>query len=96
VTARVVVVHGGPRRGVTWDLVRHLEERMNELGAVEFDYLHLADHDLRSCRGCFTCFVRGEEHYPLDDERSALEERLHAADGVVFATPNYAGGRRRG
>jgi multimeric flavodoxin WrbA len=35
---------------------------MKALGAVEFDYLHLADHDLRSCRGCFTCFVRGEEH----------------------------------
>lgn len=95
-TARVVVLHGGPRRGATWGLVERLETRMKALGAVEFDYLHLADHDLRSCRGCFTCFVRGEEHCPLDDERAALEERLYAADGVVFATPNYAGGMAAG
>ncbi len=96
---RVLVIHGGPRRGATWRLVRRLEERIDALEGpepVEFDYLHLAECDLRSCRGCFTCFVRGEEHCPLDDERAAIEERMLAADGVVFATPNYAGGMASG
>lgn len=96
---RVLVIHGGPRRGSTRELVRRLEERIKALdgpGPAEFDYLHLAEHDLRTCRGCFTCFTRGEEHCPHDDERAAIEERMPAADGVVFATPNYAGGMASG
>ncbi len=42
------------------------------------------------CRGCKSCFVRGEERCPLKDDRDALIEKMMTSDGVVFASPNYS------
>ncbi len=42
------------------------------------------------CRGCGTCFLKDEEHCPLEDDRDLLIRRMEDSDGVVFATPNYS------
>nr|WP_292376791.1 NAD(P)H-dependent oxidoreductase [Methanosarcina sp. UBA411] len=33
--------------------------------------------------------TEGKDHCPLKDESSVLEQKMHAADGVIFATPVY-------
>lgn len=86
---RILVVMGSPRIGNTMRAVRGIEERMNGLGEVAFDYCLLKDADLAYCRGCFVCFGKGEEHCPLHDDAPEIERRMHEADGVIFATPVY-------
>jgi multimeric flavodoxin WrbA len=48
----------------------------------------LKDVDLSQCRGCFGCFVKGEDHCPCKDDAS-IEQKMHDADGIIFATPVY-------
>ena len=63
---------------------------MKELGDVDFEYLFLVDADLKPCRGCFTCFMKGEQHCPIKDDHGEIARKLEEADGVIFASPVYS------
>ncbi|MBI5185151.1 MAG: hypothetical protein HZA01_05425 [Nitrospinae bacterium] len=38
-----------------------IEDCMEAMGGVEFEYLFLKDTDLKPCTGCYACMARGEE-----------------------------------
>ena len=87
---RVLAIMGSPRRnGAGTKIVREIEGRMKERGEVELEMLHLADMDLKPCRGCFSCISHGVDRCPLDDDRAAIEKRIEAADGVILVSPGY-------
>ena len=88
---KVLAIIGSPRaRGNTYRFVRMIEERLRQQADVEFEYLQLGEADLRPCKGCAVCLVRGEDHCPLADDLAEIERRLLAADGVILACPVYA------
>lgn len=80
---------GSPRKGNTYRAVQKIEEFMQSMGSVEFEYLMLKDANLSQCRGCFVCFIKGEDHCPCKDDAPYIEQKMNAADGVIFATPVY-------
>jgi multimeric flavodoxin WrbA len=86
---QVLVIMGSPRKGNTCAAAQQIEKEMQTLGNYTFEYLMLGDRDLARCRGCYVCFARGEEHCPIRDDAPAIEAQMHAADGVIFATPVY-------
>ena len=86
---RILVIMGSPRKGNTYRAAKKIEEFMQSKGNVEFEYLMLKDANLSQCRGCFVCFVKGEDHCPCKDDAPVIEQKMHAADGVIFATPVY-------
>jgi multimeric flavodoxin WrbA len=86
---KILVVMGSPRKGNTYQAAKKIEESMQSMGNVEFEYLMLKDAGLSQCSGCFVCFVKGEDHCPYKDSVSAIEKKMNAADGVIFATPVY-------
>lgn len=48
---------------------------------------------LATCRGCTTCFHKGEDRCPnlaAGDDFPGIVARMDAADAVIFAVPNYA------
>jgi len=88
---KILAIMGSPRgKGKTWQLTRRVEEHMQSADpTVEFEYLFLKDTDLQACRGCFLCLSKGEQFCLLQDERAALQAKMDAADGVIFASPVY-------
>lgn len=86
---KILVIMGSPRKGNTYRAVKKIEGSMQSLGNVEFEYLMLKDANLSQCRGCYVCIMDGEDHCPFKNESSAIEQKMHAADGVIFATPVY-------
>ncbi len=86
---KVLVIVGSPRKGNTYRAAIAIQEAMKEWGDVTFEYLMLRDMDIGRCLGCFTCFTRGEEYCPNKDDAPAIEAMMHAADGVIFASPVY-------
>jgi multimeric flavodoxin WrbA len=86
---KVLVVMGSPRKGNTFRAAKRIENTMRSLGDVEFEYLMLGDVGLAPCRGCALCLEWGEERCPIRDNAPAVEEKMHNADGVIFATPVY-------
>lgn len=89
---KVLAIMGSPRsKGNTYQVTRMVEERMKRLGDVEFEYLFLRDADLWMCLGCRVCMEKGEEFCPLKDDRALIEEKMRAADAVIFTSPTYVG-----
>jgi len=87
---KVLAVIGSPRKGQTYKAVQLFERKLKEHGNIDFEYLMLRDYDLKTCTGCFNCLTRGEDFCPLIDHRDVIFEKMKTADGVIFATPNYA------
>lgn len=89
---KVLAIMGSPRsRGNTYKITKMVEERMKELGDVEFEYVFLKEINLKTCLGCRACMERGEEFCPLKDDRALIEEKIMNSDGVIFASPTYVG-----
>ena len=86
---KVLVIMGSPRKGATYRATEQIKEVLQSRGTVDFEYLMLNDVDLSHCRGCFICFVKGEEHCPIKDEGQSIEKKMHDADAVIFASPVY-------
>lgn len=87
---KVLAIQGSPHRGNTRERVERLGKALRDLGEVEFEHVALSDLRIEPCRGCFLCFMRGEQCCPLDDDRAALERKMAEADAVIFATPVYS------
>lgn len=86
---KILVIVGSPLKGNTYLAAKKIEEFMRSMGNVEFEYLMLKDVNLSQCRGCFVCFLNGEEYCPCKDDAHLIEQKMHDADGVIFATPVY-------
>jgi multimeric flavodoxin WrbA len=86
VTAFVGSAH---EEGNTYKAVRQLMDDLQSFGDVDGEIVDLSQYRLETCRGCKTCFNKGEEHCPLNDDRDLLFAKIAASDGVVFASPTY-------
>jgi multimeric flavodoxin WrbA len=87
---RVTAFVGSARKRNTYNAAQQFLGNLKALGEVECEIVSLSDYRIENCRGCLTCFKKGEEHCPLHDDRDELIRKIEASDGVVFATPNYS------
>jgi multimeric flavodoxin WrbA len=87
---KVVAFVGSARKKHTHHAVEQFIRNLQSIGDVECEIVPLSDHHLEVCQGCLSCFNRGEELCPLQDDRDQLIGKMMAADGVVFASPNYS------
>jgi putative NADPH-quinone reductase len=78
------------QHGVTQRATRQLLANLEAPGDVRGELVFLSEHHVGLCRGCKACFIRGEAHCPLHDDRDLLIEKLTRSDGVVFASPVYS------
>jgi multimeric flavodoxin WrbA len=81
---------GSARKKHTYDAVAQFLNNLQAMGEIETEIVRLSDYQLQTCRGCKLCCDKGEEYCPLKDDRDVLLEKMMAADGVVFASPNYS------
>lgn len=91
---KVLAIMGSPRKkGNTFQTVERVKDRLMSLDEdLDFEYLFLADCRLEMCKGCFTCFAKGEDKCPLKDDRDMIYSKMMEADGIIFAAPTYAVG----
>lgn len=87
---KILAILGSPRKGESYKAVQAFERELKSREEMDFEYLFLKDYDLGTCRGCFLCLSKGEKYCPLKDDRDVIIEKMMAADGVIFATPNYS------
>jgi len=63
---KVLVIVGSSRgKGNTYKITQKLEEKIKELGEIEFSYLFLKETNLEQCRGWFSCVTKGEQFCPI-------------------------------
>jgi multimeric flavodoxin WrbA len=89
-TRKIVAIMASPHRGNSLEVTQRIERKLKQLGDVDFEYIHLKDLDLRPCKGCFLCFIKGEDRCPLKDDMEMIRQKVDEADGVIFVTPVYS------
>jgi multimeric flavodoxin WrbA len=82
------------KRGNTARIVEMIEGQMEAIAAhhdepLTFETLYLGHMTIEFCRGCRTCFDRGEDKCPLKDDVPAIRAKKDDADGFILASPVY-------
>jgi multimeric flavodoxin WrbA len=90
---KIIAVNGSPNRNGNTSLLVEEALRGAEEAGAEVEHLFLADHHLEFCRGCLSNgtrrFCMSTGRCVLPDDMEALKAKLHAADGIIFASPSY-------
>jgi multimeric flavodoxin WrbA len=87
---KILAIMGSPHKGNSLRATERIERELARFGDVEFDYVHLKDVELKPCRGCFVCFLRGEARCPVKDDKEMIAQKIDEADGVIFVSPVYS------
>lgn len=89
---KVIALNGSPRPlGNTTNILNEMHD-MFEREGIEFEIVHLYEYQFVNCNVCMTCEIRGDGRcIDEDDGFNQLLDRLRAADGIVMASPTYAG-----
>lgn len=87
---KITIVYGSARHGSTWNAVRLFKEEIGKKENCEATEFFLPKDLPEFCRGCFTCFLKGEDACPHTEGVQAVVRAVKAADAVLLASPVYA------
>ena len=87
---KCLVIHGSPRRGNTWDVLKIVKEEMNKEGRFQFEEVELSKEKLPTCIGCFNCILKGEDKCPHHTIIENIVEKMNSADVFIFTSPVYS------
>ena len=90
----LAIVGSQRKKGNTARLVQMIGTELEALAEragqpLVFETIYLGDLDIHPCRGCRSCFDRGEAKCPERDDMPAIKAKLDAADGLLLASPVY-------
>ena len=90
----LAIVGSQRKKGNTARLVQMIGAELEALAEragqpLVFETLYLGDLDVHPCRGCRSCFDRGEAKCPERDDMPAIKAKMDAADGLLLASPVY-------
>ena len=85
---KIVIVNGSPRglNGNTGQLIKVFTDSAINEGA-EIEIVNLNDLSLNPCQGCEICSKTGS--CVIMDDVGDIQDNMLAAEGIVFASPNY-------
>ena len=89
---KVILLNGSPRViGNTANLLGDLADELEREG-IESEQIQLYAYNLAACNDCRTCEIRGDGRCADEaDGFNDLLNKLREADGIVIASPAYAG-----
>lgn len=83
---KIVAICGSARKGNSYSILNSIPEYYPD---IDYKLLMLKDLNIEQCKGCYSCYLRGEETCPLKDDRDMVIKEMEDADGVVFQSPVY-------
>jgi multimeric flavodoxin WrbA len=85
---KIIAINGSPRGmgGTTGRLLEEVLAGATQAGA-EVEIISLSATPIKPCVACDTCHRVGV--CPIKDDYEAIKDKLVAADGFIFASPNY-------
>ncbi len=87
---KITVIYGNARRGCTWNAVRLFKEEIEKAESCEVREFYLPKDMPDFCRGCFTCFLKGEGACPHAESVQTIASAIKEADMIVLSSPVYA------
>lgn len=84
----ILIINGSPRglTGNTGILINACVDALKKAG-VDAEVVNLGEIALKPCTGCMSCSMTGT--CPIKDDVAGIQKKMLAADGFVYASPNY-------
>ncbi|MCP4001906.1 MAG: NAD(P)H-dependent oxidoreductase [Gammaproteobacteria bacterium] len=85
----ILVLVGSPRNEESWTYksIRILEEKMQAIQPVEFEYIFVQKLHLPFCDGCLKCVNVGESACPDYAKVGPIADKINKADGIILGSP---------
>ncbi len=83
----VLVISTSPRKNGNSDTLADAFIRGAQQAGNQVEKVNLYDKTIGFCKGCLTC--QSTQRCIIDDDASAIAQRMLTADVIVFATPIY-------
>ena len=83
----VLVISTSPRKNGNSDVLADAFIRGAQQAGNQVEKINLYDKTIGFCKGCLTC--QSTQRCIIDDDASAIAQRMLTADVIVFATPIY-------
>ena len=87
---KILAICGSPHNGNTLEKIKMIESKFLKYKDVDFKIINLKDMNLKPCKGCFLCFIKGDDSCPLKDDKEKIFMKMEEADGIIFASPVYS------
>lgn len=85
---KIVVITGSPRKGGNSDAMADSFIKAAEAKGHSVTRFNAAEMDVHGCRGCETCYSKGDA-CSFDDDFNKVAPVLLDSDVIVLATPTY-------
>ena len=91
---KILAIQGSPRKNGNTDiLLDRVLDTLREKTSAEVEKLYAADLDVAGCAECFACQkVLDKVGCAIQDDMTALYDKMLAADLILFASPVFCWG----
>ncbi len=87
----ILAIIGSPRKGNTYKICQSFEDKVTKIDpTISIEYLFLKDKNIKICRGCHVCLLKGGEFCPLKDDIPEIINLLKEVDGFIVTSPGYS------
>ncbi len=81
---KIIFISGSMRKGNTEHILKKIYESIENDSK---ELILLKDKNIKSCKGCLTCYTRPD--CTIKDDMEAILPKILNADVLVLGTPNY-------
>ena len=90
---KILVLNGSPKKkSDTFRLTEAFLRGMNRRAEHETHIVRVIDTKISPCRGCFSCWRRGDGRCVIDDDQNAILDVYRDADVIIWSFPLYCYG----
>ena len=86
---KVIAISSSGIKKNTYKLIESTRQLLKD-AEIELEIVHLADLNIRDCRGCDACILT--DKCPVKDEVTDVLNRMQEADGLILTSPVYMAG----
>jgi len=87
---KIAVIYSNARKGNTYNCIQIFKGALEKESTVEYTEFTLPDDMPHICRGCFTCFEKGEDKCPHAGSVQPIVKAMLESDGIILSSPVYA------
>ena len=86
----ILIIHGSPRRGNTWNIVNKVRDKINKEINVNYEIIELSKMKIPMCTGCFNCILKSEEKCPHYESIKYINNKINWCDALIITSPVYS------
>lgn len=87
---KIVILHGSPRKGITYALTEQAKRVLTEQHNAEFTEFFFHKDSPVFCKGCFNCIYKGEDKCPDAQYIAPIVQAMREADAWIVTTCIYS------